>query len=163
VEPGRPIRIAVIGAADATEAEYALAVELGRELASRGAVVVCGGRSGVMEGAARGCAENGGLVVGILPGIDPGGANQWVTIPLATGLGEARNAIVATAGEAVVVVGGSWGTLSEIAFAKKRGLSVGTLATSPVPGLDLPELGTPAHAAEWSVSEAMATRRAVRE
>jgi len=100
----RPFRVAVVGAADADETEYAAGHELGRALAERGAVVICGGRGGVMEAASRGASEAGGVVVGILPGGKGKEANDWVTIPLATGMGEARNVLVVRGSEAVVAV-----------------------------------------------------------
>ena len=112
-----------------------------------------------MEAVSRGCSETGGQVLGVLPGADPDRANAWVTVPLATGLGEARNSIVVGGGEAVVAVGGSWGTLSEISFAKKRGLPVGVLGMPPFPELGLADLGTPESAAEWAVSAALDRRR----
>ncbi|MCE2455243.1 MAG: TIGR00725 family protein [Gemmatimonadetes bacterium] len=148
--PKRPIRVAVIGAGDATELEYETARTLGRELALAGAVVVCGGRGGVMEGAARGAADAGGASVGILPGEETAAANPWITIPLASGLGHARNALVAGAGHVVLAVGGSWGTLSEIALARARGIEVGTLLEPPT-HLGLPNFSEPAEAAAWAV------------
>ena len=127
----RAARVAVVGAADADGALYETARALGRALAEAGAVVVCGGRGGVMEGAARGAAEGGGLSVGILPGTSHSEANPWISIPLPTGLGEARNAVVVRAAEAVVAVGGSWGTLSEVALAAKMGVPVSSIGTPP--------------------------------
>ena len=92
-----------------------MAYEVGRELARRGAVVVCGGLTGVMEAVCRGAKEAGGTTVGILPGHDPAEANPYVDIPLPTGMGYARNAIVAKAGLAVIAIEGAYGTLSEMA------------------------------------------------
>lgn len=131
---------------------------LGGALARRGAVVVCGGRGGVMEAVARGAYEEGGLTVGILPGTDPGAANPWIVLPLSTGLGEARNALVVGAAEAVVAVGGAWGTLSEIALARRIGLEVGTLGTPPAADLGLPALEDPEEAAAWAVANARRRR-----
>jgi len=156
----RPLRIAVVGAGEASEAEYAAARALGAALAAAGAVVVCGGRGGVMEGAARGAAEAGGLTVGILPGADAREANAWISVALPTGMGEARNALVVRAAEAVVAVGGEWGTLSEIALARKMGVPVATLGAAPVPGLDLPELADPRAAAAWALGRASEGRKA---
>jgi len=147
------VRISVIGAGDASPPELALAHALGRALGKVGAVVVTGGLGGVMEAASRGCLEAGGLTVGFLPGSDPSAANRWVSIPLATGMGEARNALVVRAGEAVVAVGGGWGTLSEIGLAKKMGREVGLLGDPPS-DLPLPRMKTGEAAAEWALNQA---------
>ncbi len=154
----RPYRVAVIGAASASEEDYEDARLLGSALAALGAVVLCGGHGGVMEGVARGVTEAGGLAIGILRGTDAADANPWIGVPLPTGLGEARNALVVRGAEAVVAIGGKWGTLSEIALAKKMGLPVGSLGTPPTPGLGLPELGTAADAARWALENARAGR-----
>jgi uncharacterized protein (TIGR00725 family) len=156
----RPVRIAVVGAGEASDAEYAAARSLGAALAAAGAVVVCGGRGGVMEGAARGAAEASGLTLGILPGADAREANAWISLPLATGIGEARNALVVRAAEAVVAIGGGWGTLSEIALARKMGIPVATLGAPPAAGLGLPELASAPAAAAWALERASEGRRA---
>jgi uncharacterized protein (TIGR00725 family) len=109
----------VIGPAEAAAAELETAEELGRLIADAGAVLVCGGRGGVMEAACRGAHSAGGLTVGILPGRDRREANPYVEVAIPTGLGEARNALVVRSADAVVAVGGAYGTLSEIAFALK--------------------------------------------
>ena len=98
-------------------------------MAESGAVLVCGGRGGVMEAACRGAKAAGGLTIGILPGVDRGGANAFVDVPIVTGMGEARNAIVARTAQAVIAIGGSYGTLSEIAFALRFGVPVVGLGT----------------------------------
>lgn len=116
--------VAVIGAASCSEKEAAAAEEVGRLLAQAGAVVVTGGRGGVMEAASSGAAQAGGLVVGILPGENASEANRWVMLPIVTGLGEARNAVLMRTVQAVIAVGGEYGTLSEIAFALKFGKPV---------------------------------------
>ena len=154
----RRFRIAVVGGAQASKVECELAQELGRQLAGLGTLVVCGGGGGVMKAVAQGATEAGGLVIGILPGSDPKSANPWIGIPLATGMGEARTALVGQGAEAVVSVGGEWGTLSEIAIASKIGLSVGTLGTPPAEGLDLPVLENPVEAARWALERAQAFR-----
>ena len=156
VEP--PFRIAVVGGAQASKVECELAQELGRQLAGLGTLVVCGGGGGVMKAVAQGATEAGGLVIGILPGSDPKSANPWIGIPLATGMGEARNAWVGQGAEAVLSVGGEWGTLSEIALASKIGLSVGILGNPPARGLGLPVLETPGEAARWALERAQAFR-----
>jgi uncharacterized protein (TIGR00725 family) len=116
--------VSVIGASDASAEQLEAARAAGRRLAELGAVVVTGGRGGVMEAASRGAKESGGLTVGILPGFDRSDANDYVDVALPTGLGEMRNALVARAGQAIVAVGGAWGTLAEIAFARAAGTMV---------------------------------------
>src|SRR4030042_7032865 len=111
------IFIAVIGASHCSAEEAANAESVGRELAKRGVGVICGGLGGVMEAVCRGAAAEGGLTIGILPGDSPRDANPYVKIPIVTGLGYARNSIVVKSPQAVIAVGGSYGTLSEIAFA----------------------------------------------
>jgi len=118
------IQVSVCGPRDATGEDVANAREVGRLLAERGAAVVCGGYSGVMAAVAEGAARAGGLVVGILSGRDRAGANDNLTLAIPTGLSDARNAIIALAGDAVIVVGGSWGTLSELALAMREGKTV---------------------------------------
>ena len=119
-------QVAVVGSDGPAVGERVLtmALEVGRALARRGALVVCGGLGGVMEAACRGAREEGGLTVGLLPGLDRGEANAHVQIALPTGLGEARNALVVRAADAVIAVGGEFGTLSEIALALKAGTPV---------------------------------------
>jgi len=121
------VLIGVIGGQEATEPALSHAFEVGRELASRGHVLVSGGRSGVMREACRGAKEAGGTTVGILPGNDASDANEFVDIPIITGIGFARNSIVARTADALIAIGGQYGTLSEIAY----GFTVGT----PVIGL----------------------------
>jgi len=119
-----PVSVAVIGASDASAEQIADAEAAGRRLAELGAVLVTGGRGGVMEAACRGAKSAGGQTVGILPGLDRSDANPYVDVAIPTGLGEMRNALVARAGQAVVAVGGAWGTPAEIAFARAAGKSV---------------------------------------
>jgi len=129
--------VAVIGAGDASAAELATAEDLGRELAGRGTVVVCGGLGGVMEAVCRGARAAGGITVGILPGDDRSAANPHVAVAIATGLGEARNLLVVRTADVVVAVGGGFGTLSEIAFALRLGrpvIGIGTWELSPPGG-----------------------------
>lgn len=106
-----------------------MAEAVGRMLAERGAVVVCGGLGGTMEAACRGAKDGGGTTLGILPGFDRADANPYVDVAVATGLGEARNALVARAADALIAVGGEWGTLSEIALALRAGKRVVGLGT----------------------------------
>jgi uncharacterized protein (TIGR00725 family) len=125
---GRPY-VAVIGASNATEWELAAAEDVGRRLAEAGCVLVCGGLGGVMDAAARGCGRAGGVSIGILPGHERESASPHLTVAIATGFGEARNAIVARSADAVIAVGGEFGTLSEIALALKMGTPVIGLGT----------------------------------
>lgn len=115
----RPARIAVIGPADCSPEIAALAYWTGRKIAENGAILLSGGRTGVMEASCRGAFEAGGITVGILPGIDPESSNRFVRIPLATGLGHARNAVIVQCADAVIAVSEGYGTLSEIALAMK--------------------------------------------
>ncbi|MDQ4041618.1 MAG: TIGR00725 family protein [Actinomycetota bacterium] len=124
-----PVYVAVLGPADTTADVLATAETVGRELARRGAVVVTGGRAGVMEAACRGAAEEGGLTVGILPGPDRSDANGYVKVGIPTGMGELRNGLVARAGDAVIAIDGGYGTLSEIGFALRIGRPVVGLST----------------------------------
>lgn len=124
----RPL-IGVIGGATATPEEAAIAEAVGRYLAERGAVLICGGRGGVMEAACRGAKSAGGLTIGILPGPAREEANPYVDIPIVTGLGEARNVIIVRTAHAVIAIGGSYGTLSEIAYALLFGTPVVALGT----------------------------------
>jgi hypothetical protein len=116
--------VSVIGGSRASAADLEIAEAVGRELAKAGAAVVCGGLGGVMEAVCKGAAEAGGLTIGILPGEHRETANAFVHIPIVTGLGFTRNSIVAKSGQAVIAIGGSYGTLSEIAFARIAGLPV---------------------------------------
>jgi uncharacterized protein (TIGR00725 family) len=121
--------ISVIGAGRCSAEVAAQAEAVGRELAKRGAVLICGGRGGVMEAACRGAKSAGGLTVGILPGSSRQEANPYVDIPIVTGIGEARNVLVVRSGQAVIAVDGEYGTLSEIAHALKLGIPVVGLGT----------------------------------
>jgi uncharacterized protein (TIGR00725 family) len=116
--------IAVVGPGEATAVELERAEEAGSAVAEAGAGLVCGGLGGVMEAACRGARSRGGLTLGLLPGLDRDAANGWVMVAVPTGLGEARNALVVRAADAVVAIGGGWGTLSEIALALKAGVPV---------------------------------------
>lgn len=148
--------VAIVGSAICSAEVAALAEEVGREVARRGAVLICGGRGGVMEAACRGAKTEGGTTVGILPGADRREANAFVDIPIATGLGEARNTIVVRAADAVVAVSGGYGTLSEIGFALKMGRPVVGLGT-----WDLAQGGEPAEAVFQAVSPGQAVAQAL--
>ncbi|MGI8921587.1 MAG: TIGR00725 family protein [Solirubrobacteraceae bacterium] len=127
--PAEAPYIGVIGASQASERELALAERVGELIAARGAVVICGGEGGVMDAVSRGATRSGGMVVGLLPGEDRSRANPWLTVALPTGLGELRNALIVRACNALIAVGGSWGTLSEIALALRVGRPVFGLGT----------------------------------
>ena len=134
VEPRpRQPHVAVIGDGDprGPEAHRLLewAEEVGQLLARAGMVVVTGGLGGVMRAASRGAVGAGGVTIGILPGSDPRDANEFVTVPIATGLGVMRNLVVVTAADAVLAVGGRHGTLSEIGLALRQGRQVVTLSS----------------------------------
>jgi len=137
-DPGaqRAPYIAVVGPAEPDAETYEVAVEAGRLIAESGAVVVCGGLAGVMEAAARGASEAGGSSLGILPGADRAQANRYITLAVATGLGELRNALLVRCSDAVLAVGGSWGTLSEVALAQRLGRPVVSLRGWSVVGPD---------------------------
>jgi len=116
-----PVQIAVCGPRDCTEQEAGLARRVGELLAQAGAVVICGGGTGVMAAVAAGAREAGGTVIGIRPGPGKDGASPDLSVTIVTNLGEARNAIIVWSADAVIAVGGSWGTLSEVALAQRRG------------------------------------------
>lgn len=116
--------IGVIGGGQCSAQEAALAEAVGRELAKRGAILICGGLGGVMEAACRGAAIESGMTIGVLPGDSPSSANPYVQIPIVTGLGEARNLVIVKSAQAIIAIGGDYGTLSEIAFALKSGTPV---------------------------------------
>ena len=127
-------------AGEASDAERELAREMARLLAERGAVVVTGGLGGVMTAAAQGCSEAGGTAVALLPGSDRADANPYSSIVLPTGLGELRNGLIVRAADAVIAIGGSWGTLSEIALARRIGvpvICVGEWTLESASGVDL--------------------------
>jgi uncharacterized protein (TIGR00725 family) len=127
--------VAVVGPHDGAGRIAAEAEAVGAELARLGAVVVCGGLGGVMEAACRGAKAAGGSTLGILPGDDRAAANEWVDVAVATGLGEARNALVVRASDALVAVGGGYGTLSEVALALKTRRPVIGLDSWDIPGV----------------------------
>jgi len=115
------VQISVIGAGTSEGAPDILvdAEAVGRGIAEADAVLVCGGMTGVMEAASRGAAEAGGTILGVIPTTEPADANPYLTHVIATGIGHARNLAVVASGDAVIAIGGEWGTLSEIAFARR--------------------------------------------
>jgi len=144
----RALVLSVIGAGDAPEEVCAMAREVGREIASRGAVLLNGGRGGVMRAAAEGARGAGGHTIGIIPSYDRASANEFIEFVVATGMGEARNAIIVASSDAVIAMAGEGGTLAEIGFAKKFGRPIVALnswreidglerATTPREAVDL--------------------------
>jgi uncharacterized protein (TIGR00725 family) len=125
----RPRLIGVIGASVASASTLEAAEEVGRGIARAGCVLVCGGLGGVMEAAARGAKGEGGLTVGILPGGGGSEANEFIDVAVATGMGQARNAIIAHTCESLIAVGGEYGTLSEVALGLKLGKPVVSLGS----------------------------------
>lgn len=132
IDSSRQLIIAVCGACSADATLDALAEATGRAIAEAGALLICGGRGGVMEAACRGARAVSGITIGILPGGDTRAANPHVLVPIATNMGEARNAIIVQTAHAVIAVGGEYGTLSEIALARKLGKAVVGLQTWPL-------------------------------
>lgn len=139
------------GPGDASAEVAAAAEAVGRGLAARGAVVVCGGLGGAMEAVCRGAKAAGGVTVGLLPGGDRGAANRYVDVAVATGLGEARNVLVVRAADVLIAVGGGHGTLSEIALALKAGKRVVGLHTWAIDGVEA--AGSPEAAVEAALGQ----------
>jgi uncharacterized protein (TIGR00725 family) len=140
----------VVGAGDAGAEQRESAEELGRLLGGRGAVVVSGGLGGVMEAACRGAKEAGATTLGILPGLDRAEANPYVDVAVPTGMGEARNALVVRAADALIAVGGGYGTLSEVALALKTGKPVVGLGSFELDGMT--QAGSPREAVDAALA-----------
>lgn len=153
--------VAVVGTGESAPETDALAETVGRLLAERGAILVCGGLGGVMAAAARGAAEAGGLTVGLLPGDERRHANPHIKVALPTGLGEMRNPLIARVADALIAVGGGFGTLSEVAFALRIGRPVVTLRSWDLGASGRSDLPPQAASAEEAVALALeASRRA---
>ena len=142
----------MIGASNARPEDIGHAEAAGTRLAELGAILVTGGRGGVMEAACRGAKQAGGQTVGILPGLDRSDANEFVDVGLPTGLGEMRNGLVARAAESVVAIGGAWGTLAEIAFARAAGKAVFGVGTWELGEDGVVAVGSGEEAAERAVA-----------
>ncbi|MGH7471340.1 MAG: TIGR00725 family protein [Longimicrobiales bacterium] len=148
----RPLRIAVCCAGLPDQEYDQLAEQVGALIARANAVLLCGGLGGAMTAVARGAAQAGGLTVGILPGANAQDANEHITLPLPTGLGEARNVVLVRSADAVIAIGGEWGTLSEIALARKIGRPVVLLRPTLAASLQLPTAASPEQAVNLAVS-----------
>lgn len=151
--------IAVIGGNNVPPEVFALAEAVGREIALAGAMLVCGGYGGVMEAASKGASEAGGTVIGVLPDSDRSLMNPYVTIPIVTGIGRARNLIIALTADAVIAVDGGYGTLTEIGFALQHGKPVAGLGTWQLSAGETPEAPIfrakdAADAVRWAVEAA---------
>ena len=146
--------VAVCGPGDPEAGADALAEaeSAGRAIAGAGAALVCGGLGGAMAAACRGAAEAGGLTIGLLPGTDRAAANPWVRVALPTGVGELRNGLIVRAADAVVAIRGGWGTLSEVALARKLGRPVVGVGPWQLEGLDLAPDGAAAVARELELA-----------
>jgi uncharacterized protein (TIGR00725 family) len=126
--------IGVIGGRESSPQVYKLAYQVGQEIAKSGSLLICGGKGGVMEASCKGAKENGGTTIGILPGDDVEEANPYIQIPIASGIGIARNVIIVKTAQAIIAINGRHGTLSEIAFARQLKKPVCSLE----PWLDVP-------------------------
>lgn len=142
------MRVAVIGGSAIDEQTYERAVLVGQSLGDRGHAVVCGGLGGVMEAVCEGARSAGAETIGVLPGENREAANEWVTTPIATGLGNARNVLVVLNGDAVIAIDGSTGTLSEIGHALDFGRPVAGLDTHDIDDAGFEAVETPQGAVE---------------
>ncbi len=143
------MRVTVIGGSTVDEGTYERAVRVGELLGERGHTIVCGGLGGVMEAVCKGGHETGAETIGILPGEDRAAANEWVSTPIATGLGNARNVLVVRNGDAVIAIDGAAGTLSEIGHALDFGVAVAGLDTHEIDLDGFEAIGTPEEAVEY--------------
>jgi hypothetical protein len=151
------ILIGVIGAGDCSEDVYKIAEKVGEEVARAGAVLVCGGLGGVMEAASKGAKRQGGLTIGILPGIDKEQSNPYIDFPIVTGLGEGRNLLVVRNSDSVIALPGKFGTLSEIGFSLALEKPVVGLSTWNVSDRIIPAKN-PKEAVEIAISHAKALK-----
>jgi uncharacterized protein (TIGR00725 family) len=147
-----PAYIAVCGASAASPEVYALAEEVGERLAQAGAILVSGGRTGVMEASCKGAQRAGGLTIGVLPGDTREQANAYCTVTLPTGMGELRNGLIVRSADALIAVGGAFGTLSEIALGLQAGKPVVGLGTWELGVTELIQASTPEGAVELALS-----------
>ncbi len=146
--------IGVIGVAEASDEECKIAEKVGGEIALGDAVLICGGLGGVMEAACRGAKSAGGITIGIIPGFEKSDANPYVDIPIVTGMSHGRNIIVVRSSDAIIAIGGSYGTLSEVAFALKLEIpiiGINTWEVSP----EIRKVATPKEAVDLALSLAL--------
>ncbi|MCK4234937.1 TIGR00725 family protein [candidate division WOR-3 bacterium] len=153
----RKIIIGVIGSSSCSSSIAEIAYIVGKEIARRDALLICGGLGGVMEAACKGAIEENGTTIGVLPGVDKETANPYIDIPITTGLGEARNIIVVRSSDAVIAIAGKYGTLSELAFALRFDVPVVGIATW---NIDIPILKAknPKQAVDMALSAIRKTR-----
>ena len=157
--PAATLTIGVIGpGSELPSSVLESATAVGALIARAGHVLVCGGLGGVMEAAAKGASAEGGIVVGLLPGRDRSAANPYNTVALPTGLGELRNGLLVRSSDAIISVGGSWGTLSEIALAVRTGVPVVTLDGWELPADGPLPAATPKDAVEHAITLAAGRR-----
>ena len=152
----REVIVAVIGTRQPSPEESKLAEDVGRDLAKNGVALICGGLGGVMAAACRGARAEGGLTIGVIPGDDRKSANSYVQIPIVTGIGYARNVIIVKSAQAIIAVGGGYGTLTEIGYAldaKKPVIGLGTWKFSRNNQMDKSIIR--AHTAKEAVSKAI--------
>ena len=155
--------IGVIGGGTCSAETAALAEEVGRRLAQRGATLICGGLGGVMEAACKGARQAGGQTIGILPGNSHADANPYVQMPIVTGMGEMRNVIIIKSAQAVIAIGGEYGTLSEIGHALKNNIAViGINTWSLFKEGEVSEAIIPAETASQAVEKALAAAEQTR-
>ncbi|MEX2284443.1 MAG: TIGR00725 family protein [Gemmatimonadota bacterium] len=150
--PVRPFRIAVCCSGTPDDENDRLAEEVGMAIGRAKAILICGGLFGGMEAAARGAVSAGGITIGFLPGVNTDDANDYIVVPLATGLGEARNFVLVRSADAVIGIGGEWGTLSELALAKKIGKPIVLLRPALAANWGLPVAQTPEQAVQMALS-----------
>lgn len=153
--------VGIIGAGSCDSQTAALAEAVGSQLARQGVGIICGGLGGVMAAACRGAKAAEGMTIGVLPGVDAAAANPWVDIAIATGMGEARNLILVRSAQALIAVGGEYGTLSEIAFALKLGVPIIGLNSWQLARQDkiiaaFPQAQTAPEAVAWAIASLQA-------
>lgn len=143
--------IAVLGGRKCNSKTYQKAYEVGKGIAERGGILICGGKLGIMEAACKGAFEKGGLTVGVLPEGDKSGANKWVKIPIPTGIGVARNSIIVRSCDAAISIDGKYGTLSEIAYCLQFGVPVCSLDSWDIEGVK--KVSSPEEALDFAFGE----------
>ncbi len=147
----KQVKVAVIGGRKSDEKDIDNAYQIGKLIAENHAILICGGRSGIMEAACKGAFEAGGMTVGILPGSDESDANEWVKLVIPTGIGLARNSIITCACDGAIAIGGKYGTLSEIAYCFQFDKPVCSLNSWPVEGLK--QVSSPKEAIDYILKE----------